>query len=561
MKHKMQSPADLLEEAIQAQRHRMKGYEISSEALTFETLRAIDFAYCRELFPEFADATTDELLAESIRRRGVNAALRRVMPNMLQRTEPRPFRSNDRYAEQADGFLFEAGTLELAERQLGLVRAGVLDIQLTSEKIMGRHVAILTVLDDTAYREQIGYQGLGWLSKQIALLDGEWEKNLEDRHYEILPNIVDHFRQNHAIDDFPIDDADEYFQQWADLYLRRMPFADLLHNDDEIGGRKYSEYVALLRALSTLSAQRLCYAGLINADNPSVGIRNLVTGGSSYVDLVESLANYLDASSEEIRSLLEYVSLSPTNIGAHLSKGTPAFAPVVRTNEHFCVLPSYGLEMNPFVFLFNELRNRHEHDWFQLVNSREPRWINELLSLFAESRWACCGGVELKRRGKTVTDLDFVLYDRVEKSLLLFQLKWQQAPVGDERVRRSNGSNLVRACNKWVNDVHEWIAAEGIACIMGRCGLGGSDVQSLHTIVLGRYDAHFTGTADLDRRAVWSDWGNFLRLYKENQNCSGDKLAEELRMLMAQAVSAVSPETSYLLLPTLVLMVNPTRQQ
>jgi hypothetical protein len=241
----------------------------------------------------------------------------------------------------------------------------------------------------------------------------------------------------------------------------------------------------------------------------------------------------------------------------HFKKGTPAFAPIVRTNEHSCILPSYGLEMNPFAFLFNEFRARYEHDWFSLVNNREPRWIKELQALFAQPRWSCRDGIELKHNGKLITDIDFAAYDRSTHTLLLFQLKWQQAPVGDQKVRRSNASNLVGTCNKWVQDIHDWIRRDGIESIMTRLGPKVCDAVTFHMIVLGRYDAHFTGEADLDGRAVWSDWGNFLRYYDEMPNCTASELAEGLRAVMNKAASAVRPETTYILLPELALLVNP----
>ena len=40
----------LFEQAIAAQKELLKSYERPSEVLTFETTRALDFLFCRELF-------------------------------------------------------------------------------------------------------------------------------------------------------------------------------------------------------------------------------------------------------------------------------------------------------------------------------------------------------------------------------------------------------------------------------------------------------------------------------------------------------------------------------
>ena len=220
----MNDPVRLLDEAIQAQRLRMGGYEVASEAITFETLRAIDFSYCRELFPELPTLDGNGRQLESIRHHGVSAALRRVMPTSLEPGQPRLFRSNDRTAEQADEFLLDSGTLELAEQQLQFVRAGILEAHIAPRQAMGLPIVVLSVNDVTAYREQVGHRSLNWLSEQIDEKNRGREQALEERHRHVLPLIVRHLKQGAAESEMPFDDVDEYFHDWASLYLRRMPF-------------------------------------------------------------------------------------------------------------------------------------------------------------------------------------------------------------------------------------------------------------------------------------------------------------------------------------------------
>ena len=70
----------MLAEAIAAQRARMRGYEVPSEALTLETIRAIDHLFCRELFTELPALQVSERKHQFILQRGVNEALARVLP-------------------------------------------------------------------------------------------------------------------------------------------------------------------------------------------------------------------------------------------------------------------------------------------------------------------------------------------------------------------------------------------------------------------------------------------------------------------------------------------------
>lgn len=64
----MKDPIHLLQDSIEDERYVLRGYEKPSEALTFETLRALDYAFCRELIPELKELDESGLRMESIRK-------------------------------------------------------------------------------------------------------------------------------------------------------------------------------------------------------------------------------------------------------------------------------------------------------------------------------------------------------------------------------------------------------------------------------------------------------------------------------------------------------------
>ncbi|WP_422097107.1 hypothetical protein [Variovorax sp.] len=556
----MKDPVELLRDAIEDERYVLSGYERPSEALTFETLRALDYAFCRVLIPELKDLNNSERQMESIRKYSINAALKRVLPSELKADAPRLFASNDKTAAQTDEFLWRMGCLTMAEKQLTLLRSGALVGKIDERKIKGMTLLVLSIQDDTAYREQVGFQGLNWLSERTMADDRPREAALELRHMQVLPRLASYLRSNRSSEDPPFDDVDDYFHEWAILYLRRMSFRDMLADDDRFGTHAYSKYVAVLEALSAISQQRLCEAGLLNAGDPGIGIRNLLTGGALHEELIEGIANFLDASRYEVSELLDHLTLSPQNAKNHLDRGTQVFAPVVRTSQQLVALPMYGLELNPFVFLWTELRRRYEKDWFDAANRREVRWVAELRGQFSAPHWRCFDGVELKRNGKIITDIDFAAYDASCNGIILFQLKWQQPLVGDDKVRRNNASSLVADCNKWIADIMGWIEVVGVDGLKTRLSIKtDAALSSIHLVVLGRYHAHFTAAKGHDSRAIWCDWGNFLRQRADQLNGSADEFAASLRKSVDQVTSEVEPESFFLPLGQVMLLVNPKR--
>jgi hypothetical protein len=559
MQNIMKNPVDLLQETIEDERYLLSGYEKPSEALTFEAVRAIDFVFCRELIPELQGLDDSERQMENVRKHAINAALQRILPTELKAGVPTLFASNTRTAEQTDEFLLRMGYLTMAEKQLNLLRSGALKAEIDQRKLRGMKLLVLSINDATAYREQIGSQGLSWLSDMTVAEDRQKEEALERRHVEILPRLIKYLRSNTSPEELPFIGVDDYFREWAVLYLRRISFRDMLDDNDQFGGRPYSAYIAVLEALSAMSQQRLCYAGLLNADDPRIGIRNLMTGGALREDLVEGVASFLQATREDVSDILDHLTLSPGNAKDHLERGVPTLAPVVRTSQDLVVLPMYGLELNPFSFLWTELRRRYEKEWFEAANRRESRWVSQLRDQFPSPRWRCTDGVNIKRDGRVVTDIDFVAYDPECNSVMLFQLKWQQPFMNDDKLRRNNASSLVRDSNRWIVEVLDWIAAVGINGVEERLSIKSDGGLSIHLVVLGRYYAHFTAAEDHDTRAVWCDWGNFLRQRTHSSHASALEFVALLRESVEQATTQVEPESFFFPLGDIMVLVNPKR--
>ena len=539
----------------------MRGYEIPSEALTFETLRALDYAFCRELFPHLPALSESERRHQIILRCGVNEALMRVLPKELTYTQPRLLASSHRTQARADEFLFDSGLLWLADRMLTQLRAGFLQGCLDSQhRVQGMQILVLTAADETLYHEHIGRSGVGWLSDRALQRGRPKEEELRRVHETMLPLMTE--RLLSGVDDgdglFP--GADSHFHECAQVYLSRMAYRDLLSDDDSIGGRPYSDYVQALTALSTLSEIRLCATTILHSERPHLDMRNLLTGGTFADELIEVVASFLDAETAEVNHLLAHLTLSTHNRSCHLTRGTPTWAPVVQTSANFCVLPCYGLDMNPFVFLATELRERYKSDWFEAANAREARWVTDLLLLFPPTRWRCAHGIKIKRGGKIVTDIDFVAYDSTSRTVALFQLKWQQPSLSDEKVRRNNASNLIGESNRWVTAVSEWLDEEGLTVLVQRLGIRRDELTCASLFVLGRYNAHFSGHSNADSRAAWSDWGHFERERTLHPGATVNEIFDNLLKDMTEAKNTVQLESLMLPLPGLALVVNPTRQ-
>jgi len=313
--------------------------------------------------------------------------------------------------------------------------------------------------------------------------------------------------------------------------------------------------------MSAWSQKHIAYAAILGSRYGPAQIRNFLTTCAPRDRYVSNIARIIDADADEVSEILKSFVLASDNLDIHTTGGDQTWAPIVQASQDTLLLPVYGIDINPFLFLLTDLRDRHEKDWFRAANERESRWIAELETIFQGSRYNTSGrNLRLRDEGKDVTDIDFAVLDRKTGELGLFQLKWQH-PIGmDNRGRRSTGKNLVLESNRWVQAVCGWLDRYGVEELLRRLSFEGVVSPSVHMFVLGRYQVHITGFDSRDSRATWSDWGHFRRAKVEGHRRSISQIAGALRSTLARATAAKRGEALMIPVGQLGVVLNPSSE-
>jgi hypothetical protein len=555
-----------LRKALEVQRAYLSGYEKPSEPLTYETLRTLDDLFMRDLMEPERSVDTIDHQFRMISAWGVNHALRRILPKDPLSRPFRDFPSQAPRQAQADDFVFNCATLGLSERFEGWLREGILAaelrVQSNQEQQENGEVLVLRGVASSYSDEEIGLAGLRWAGEQTLVEDRSFELVLEARHRKLEPlldrsvELVDGWRMIYK----STKEIDDHFLEWGQFYLRRKFSQDMIGPNDVIGGRPFSRYIEVLTALSGRSQKHIAFAAILLGRYPFVHIRNLLTSHSQRASFIESLARYLDADRSEIESIMASFILTGDNLEVHTQSGETAWAPIVQASTNTLILPTYGLDINPFLFLLTDLRSRYEKDWFRIANNRERRWVEEIEQLFDDPRWQThARSLRLREDGKDLTDIDFALYERTANELALFQLKWQH-PVGlDNRGRRSAGKNLVEESNRWIDIVISWLERHGVDDLLRRLGFASSTSPSVHLFVLGRYHVHLSGFDARDDRAVWSDWAHFRRSCVEgSETATIAQIASTLQLMVEHSRAQKSGQSLMFPVGDLAVLLNPT---
>ncbi len=557
----------ILEAGIEAQRTHLEQWRRPIEPLLFETLRVIDGLFFEELFfPENSDERTP-LPQYTLSSWGVNKALSLMVPRQLSGGPFRFFPSTGQTRAQAGEFLLHCGILQRAETLCGWLREGLLTARIDRPS-MPSDSGIETILvlksdHPSMFNEVISRTHERWRSKVTMEHDSAWERELQQRHAVLLPKL------EKAVTCFggwgitykTTPEIDNHFLECGQIYLRRMWGQDLLGTDDTIGGEPFGDYLGVLTAVAGRAEKHLCFASMLKRRHPELKLENLLTTFTSCDQFITGLSAHLDAETAQIRKLLECLTLSPNNLDIHTASGEIAWAPIVRSSKERFLLPLYGLDTNPFLFLLTDLKARYQNEWFRAANNREKRWLADLKRLFPGERWVVNDrNLKLREDKKTVTDLDFVAYDLAHNEFALFQLKWQQ-PVGiDNRARRSAGKNLLSQGNDWIDRVTGWIKRNGVDELARRAGIEIKPDVKVELLVIGRYNGYFTGFSDRDERATWADWNHLMKVRLDQPAASVSQLCATLSAEAEQISSSYEGDSDLLPLGNLAVLLNPTQE-
>jgi hypothetical protein len=498
---------------------------------------------------------------------GVNKALERLIPDDFSSGPFILFPSKPEIQDKADDFLFHCGILENAELLRGWLVQDLVSAHI--ETVAGpvpsgtKQIMVLKSADPSLYAEMVAHAHRLWMSETTRDMDRALEEELERQHLAILPELTKRVNVlgNWGMTYTSTPEIDRYFDEWAKLYLHRMWGHDLVGLEEKLGGNRFNEYLGLLVAISGRSQKHLCFAGLLKHRHRQLDLRNLLTTFAPYDEVLQGLSSHLDADRLHIQQLLSSLTLEPSNKNAHLRSSEMAYAPIVRTNQHNCILPMYGLEINPFLFLLKDLQEKYPHDWFDIANNREKRWRKELADVFHAPRWKVAPEpLKLPHERRVLTDVDFLVYDSERNEVGVFQLKWQQPVASYGRANRSAATNLISEANQWMAAVGKWLDIYGIEALLSQARIPKAQTPRILFFVLARYNAHFSGKRSVDQNAAWADWPHFIRAFIETKGSSLGDIQDRLRTEAARIHAEFGTERYFLPLDDIAIILNPEKE-
>ena len=119
-----------------------------------------------------------------------------------------------------------------------------------------------------------------------------------------------------------------------------------------------------------------------------------------------------------------------------------------------------------------------------------------------------------------MTDIDAVVFDRIEGVIGIFQLKWQDFNIAEVKQQRSRAKDFVSRVDAWATAISDWIAEFGLEAlcrVLQISPVDGIPVTNIRLFAIGRSAARFKSYGYQPSRpdVAHCTWAQFLRLRYE----------------------------------------------
>lgn len=267
--------------------------------------------------------------------------------------------------------------------------------------------------------------------------------------------------------------------------------------------------------------ERFCEALMKKA--PDVRLRDILTITSDKLGFVEALSSALDhfgaefagytpTTLEEAETILRVLSVRRDNLP--LLASTMAPTPFLfEFSDSAWVQSTAGAQIAPLEFLLNSLKSNFTRDYDRHQQTREHAMKASLRRILtgAIPDVSFVDNVVLRAKersgSRTLTDIDFVAYERKTGIVLLFQLKHQDRYGADIRRRTNRTSKLRQEVSRWLDAVRGWIGHTSPPDIASALRLPkGVLAKDIRLVVLTRHFAHVVSELDLQDDCVYATW-------------------------------------------------------
>lgn len=332
---------------------------------------------------------------------------------------------------------------------------------------------------------------------------------------------------------------DDYYNEEGYYQILRLQGHDDFGPTDLFGGIEYRKYVDIVELITGVALMhRDACMELINMNN-NIDLHNVISHTYFKDKIIENYANYLEVGKSEMEQIFSCITLNKDNFEYYLEYPSTPAPMYFEVSDNLLIRSIAGCLGNPIDLLNRELKRKYRKGYDRAVNRREDRFRDELFGFFpSEQIIKIPREINVSFNG-IKTDIDAVVFDTKNRTLGLFQLKWQDAFAHSMIERYSRMNNLFPKANEWIDKMRQWVDCHDGKSLLSSLQInkelkGNYEINEVCVFVLSRNQMNFTGMEDLDETVAWGSWHQLIESQSRIKTSSDDSIKNmfyKLKML------------------------------
>ena len=420
-----------------------------------------------------------------------------------------------------------AAEVRLAEHYFGALNQGLLRL---AEFFEDR--AVLEPAIEDMWSEVAEFHDCQWVLAANMKFSGHWERAaaLEEQ----IPQLHARLARRIQIYDGPFigyrpdRETVAFFSDLTRAQVDGVWGWDEFPPEARFGGiafRKFTDHLFHLWHAALMHAHHVEAA--VGAGSPASAI-DLLPMPLSLTQCEYRIREWCTTGAADAAQIHRCTSLGPWNWQDTLKMPRGAASPCYSLGNEHVLFSFAGCTSNPVDFLLGELERNFPDDWTRNAAAREEILRNQIITLLSSHE-------DVIAVPRTImidtalgeTDLDLAMIDQRAGVLALFQLKWQRMLGANLRARRTQGGNLLKSANRWVERTLAWRDGGRMQECLSSAGFGKRAAESIkecRIFVLGRHVGRISGGETPHAGAAWGNSWQMRRLLISGQVDKADPL-------------------------------------
>lgn len=427
--------------------------------------------------------------------------------------------------------IYSCGLLGKSLDLYDLISRGVMYAKKNNKKLL--HLAHK---EQYAYVDAIEQHFITRYAEMIHKSQNSAFDKLASKQKEILEKMKSlvYIWKDHYIGYNSFEEIEDFFFENAILDTREGIEWRAFPPDCMFGGIKYEVYVNTIVYFISSAIKHMQFCSILQDKHPDLLFENILTSCYTNGEIIGLIADMNNVSREDACKILDAITLNINNLSEH-THFRSASPPFINISSHQYLCSVCGSLDRPFEFLLDNLKFMYPKEWDANAYLREEEFREELYAFFdPEQHIAIHRNIEIKRDGKSITDIDACIIDKKTGTIGFFQLKWQDLVYAKNSYTLSKGRNFREKTSQWISKVREWIESTSEKQIADHLGIASTlvDKQKIKLFVLGRHNCNFASSEIPNPLVAWGQWYQvvFLLAQLAGSNPSIDGLFYLLQM-------------------------------